>query len=56
MGRCLFPLVVCDLVVGRCLYFACPGLWVFYLVACEACAQYVGDWLYLFYQVVSVSG
>ena len=42
---------------GPLFYFACPGLWVlFYLVACEACAQYVGDWLYLFYQVVFVLG
>ena len=56
MGRCLFPLVACARVVGRCFHFVFPGLWdLFYFVACEACAQYVGFWLYLVYQVISVS-
>ena len=41
----LFLLVACAWVVGHCFYFACPGLWdIFYLVACEVCPQYVGDW------------
>ena len=57
MGRCWFPLVAYAWVVGRCFHFACPGLWdVFYFVACEFCAQYVGFWLFLVYQVLSASG
>ena len=41
----LIPVVACARVVGHCFYFACPRLWdIFYLVACEVCAQYVGDW------------
>ena len=38
-------------VLGCGIYFI-----LFYLLACEACAQDVGDWLYLFYQVVFVLG
>ena len=40
-----------GLVLGCEIYFI-----LFYLLACEACAQAVGDWLYLFYQVVFVLG
>ena len=56
MGRCWFPLVAYARVMGRCFHFSCSGLWdVFYFVACEFCAQYVGFWLFLVYQVLSAS-
>ena len=47
----LWAVVFILLVSGYGMFFI-----FFYFVACEVCAQYVGFWLFLVYQVLSASG